>query len=65
MAAPCDWNMRMINAGATAAIERSREGAFRALLLDPLTSAVCSPTEIRSMTLELFEAEQEFLEDYR
>jgi alpha-galactosidase len=65
MAGPCDWNMRMINAAATAAIERSKEGAFRALLLDPLTSAVCSPAEIRSMTLEMFEAEKEFLGDYR
>jgi alpha-galactosidase len=55
----------MINAAATAAIERSKELAFRALLLDPLTAAVCSPAEIRSMTLEMFQAEQEFLGDYR
>ncbi len=64
MAAPCDWNMRMINAGATAAIEKSKEAAFHALLLDPLTAAVCSPAEIRSMTLEMFEAEKNFLVEY-
>jgi len=64
MATLCDWNLRMITAGATAAIERSKEAAVHALLLDPLTSAVLSPAEIRSMTLEMFEAEKEFLPGY-
>jgi len=64
MAALCDWNMRMISAGAVAAIERSTEAAVHALLLDPLTSAVLSPAEIRAMTLEMFEAEKDFLPGY-
>ena len=64
MAAICDANMRMFDLGATAAIERSKEAAIHALLLDPLTAAVCSPSEIRKMTLELFEAEAEFLPGY-
>ena len=35
------------------------------LMLDPLTAAVLSPREIRRMTLEMFEAEREFLPGYR
>ena len=60
-AAVCDWNMRMYDLAATACIEKSREAAVHALMLDPLTAAVCSPGEIRQMTNELFEAEKEFL----
>jgi alpha-galactosidase len=64
MAALCDWNMRMFDLGAEAAIQRSKELAIQALYLDPLTAAVCSPAEIRDMTLELFEAEAQFLPGY-
>ena len=63
-AAVCDSNMRMYDLAATACIERSREAAAHALMLDPLTAAVCSPGEIRRMVGELFEAEKEFLPDY-
>ncbi len=65
MAALCDWNMRMFDLGAQAAILRSKECAIDALMLDPLTAAVCSPAEIRSMTLELFDAEKQFLPGYQ
>jgi alpha-galactosidase len=65
MAALCDSNMRVFDLGATAAIERSKEAAIHALMLDPLTAAVCSPAEIKRMTLELFEAEKDFLPDYK
>ena len=41
-----------------AVLERSREAALHALLLDPLTAAVCSPAETRSMFDEMWEAEQ-------
>ncbi len=64
MAAICASNMHMFDLGATACIERSVEAAIYALMLDPLTSAVCSPAEIKAMTLEMFEAEKEFLPDY-
>ncbi len=60
-AAICDWNMRMFDLAATACIEKSREAAAHALMLDPLTAAVCCPAEIKQMTEELFEAEKEFL----
>jgi alpha-galactosidase len=65
MAALCDWNMRMFDLGATACIERSKDAAIHALMLDPLTAAMCSPAEIKQMTLELFDAEAEFLPGYK
>jgi alpha-galactosidase len=65
MAAVCATNMAMIDLGARAAVERSVETAIHALLLDPLTSAVCSPDEIKRMTLELFAAEKRFLPRFK
>ena len=65
MAALCASNMRMFDLGATAAMERSKEAAIYALLVDPLSAAVCSPAEIKAMTLELFAAEKAHLTGYR
>lgn len=65
MAALCDWNMRMFDLGASAAIEKSKELAIHALMLDPLSAAMCTPAQIKAMTLEMFEAEAEFLPDYK
>jgi alpha-galactosidase len=65
MAAPCDWNMRMFDLAAQAAMLKSKEAAIHALLLDPLTAAVLSPAEIRAMVLEMFEAERRYLPGYR
>jgi alpha-galactosidase len=65
MAALCAANMRMFDLAATAAIEKSKEAAIYALMLDPLTAAVCSPAEIKEMTLALFEAEADFLPGYK
>lgn len=61
MAAICDSNMRMFDLAAQACIEKSKTLAEYALMLDPLTSAVCSPAEIRAMTKELFAAEADYL----
>ncbi len=55
------WDTKAVKEDQAAALERDREAAFHAMLLDPLTAAVCSPAEIRAMTDELFEAEREFL----
>jgi len=41
-----------------AVLERDREAAAHALMLDPLTAAVCSPLEVRQMFDELWEAER-------
>ena len=65
MAALCASNMWMYDLGATAAIERSKEAAIHSLLLDPLTAAVCSPAEIKAMTLEMFDAEAAFLPGFK
>ncbi len=64
-AALCDWNMRFFDLAATACIEKSKEAAAHALMLDPLTAAVCCPEEIRQMTYKLFEAEADFLQGFK
>jgi len=46
---------------AQAVLNEDREAAVYALLLDPLTAAVCSPAEIRQIFDEMAEAEQEYL----
>ncbi|MEM6822130.1 MAG: alpha-glucosidase/alpha-galactosidase [Verrucomicrobiota bacterium] len=65
MAALCRTNMNMFDLGAEAAIQKSKELAVYALMLDPLTSSICSPAEIKKMTLELFKAEAKFLKGYK
>ena len=65
MAALCASNMRVFDLAAQAVIERSKEAAIHALMLDPLSAAVCSPAEIKAMTLELFDAEKDYLPAYR
>lgn len=65
MAAICDSNMRMYDLASTAAIEKSKEAAIHALMLDPLTAAVCSLAEIRKMATELFKAQAPYLPGYR
>ena len=64
MAHVCASNMAVFDLGATAAIERSRDAAVHALLLDPLCQAVCSTAQIEAMALEMFEAESAYLPGY-
>jgi alpha-galactosidase len=42
-----------------AVLELDRTAALHALMLDPLTAAVCSPEEIRRMLEEMWEADRE------
>ncbi len=65
MAGICVSNMSYFDLAATAAIERNVEAAIHALMLDPLTAAVCTTDQIRDMTLELFKAEKKFLPGYK
>ncbi len=65
MAGLCASNMAMFDLGAQAAVERSIEKAVYALMLDPLTAALCTPAQIKAMTLEMFAAEKAFLPGYR
>jgi alpha-galactosidase len=64
-AALCDWNMRFFDLAATACIGKSVAAAEHALMLDPLTAAVCCPAEIKAMTRELFAAEKAFLPGFK
>jgi alpha-galactosidase len=61
----CANSMGFHDLAATAIIERSKEAAAMALMLDPLTAAVCSPAEIKKMTMELFKAEAKYLPGYK
>ena len=65
MAAICQSNMNVFELGTTAGIEKNKEAAIHALMLDPLTAACCTPDQIKAMALELFEAEKQFLKGYR
>lgn len=49
---------------ATAVLEQNREAAFYALMLDPLTAAVCSPAEIRAMFDEMAATEAASLPEW-
>jgi len=48
----------------TALLERDRELAVQALMLDPLTSAVCAPADIRQMFDEIAQAERDDLPSF-
>lgn len=47
-----------------ATMEKNREKLIHAVMMDPLTSAVCSLEEIRQMCDELFEINKDFLGDF-
>jgi alpha-galactosidase len=55
----------MYDLAAEACIQKSKDLAMKALMLDPLTAAVCSLSEIKEMTERLFEAEKDFLPGYK
>lgn len=61
LAALCRANMAMFDLAATAVVEGSKAAAIHALLLDPLTAAVCAPAEIQRMAEELLTAERAFI----
>jgi alpha-galactosidase len=49
---------------ATAILEQDREAAVHALMVDPLTAAVCSLAEIRAMFDELVKAQRNYLPEF-
>jgi alpha-galactosidase len=65
MAAICASNMAMFDMGVEAILHRSKEMAAQALMLDPLSAAVCCPAEIKELTYRLFDAEADYLIDYK
>ncbi|MBO7748341.1 alpha-galactosidase [Paenibacillus sp. MWE-103] len=65
LAALCRSNMAFFDLAVNAVLENSREMAYHALLIDPLSAAVCSPAEIKSMFDELYEADKPYIPDLR
>ena len=57
-------NVAVQEMGVIAVLERSREAAFHAVALDPLTGAVLSLNEIRAMFDEIWDAHGDELADY-
>ena len=49
---------------ADALINRDKQAARYALLLDPLSAAVCSPAELRALFDEMWEAERQYLQPF-
>lgn len=64
LAALCRSNMAFFELAVSAVLEGDKEKALHALMVDPLTSAVCSLSEITAMFEELFEAEREYIGEY-
>ncbi|HEY1628701.1 MAG TPA: hypothetical protein VGF52_02515 [Tepidisphaeraceae bacterium] len=64
MAHICASNMAYFDLAATACIEKSKDAAIHALMLDPLCAALLTPSQIKQMTLEMFDAEKQFLPGY-
>lgn len=58
-------NMSFFELATTAILERNKEMAMYALMLDPLTSAVCSLEETKSMFEEMYEAEKDYIPDLK
>jgi alpha-galactosidase len=65
LAALCRSNMSFFELAVEAVLERDREKALHALYIDPLSAAVCSPAEIKSMFEELWEADRPFLPNWK
>lgn len=57
-------HMAFHDLAVTAVIEQDREAAVHALMTDPLTAAVCSLEEIRSLFDEMAEAQREHLPEF-
>jgi alpha-galactosidase len=57
-------HMAFHDLAVTAVLEQDREAAERALMVDPLTSAVCSLDEIRQMFSEMVAAQRAYLPEF-
>ncbi|MED5016052.1 alpha-galactosidase [Paenibacillus chibensis] len=65
LAALCRSNMAFFDLAVGAVLENDKEMARHALMVDPLSAAVCSLAEISDMFEELYEAERDFIPDLR
>ncbi|MFW6190096.1 MAG: alpha-glucosidase/alpha-galactosidase, partial [Candidatus Bipolaricaulota bacterium] len=57
-------NMTVHKLTVESILNKDREAGIRAFMLDPLTAAVSTPSSVRNMVEELFEAESEYIPDY-
>lgn len=64
LAALDQMHMAVHDLVASAVIKGDRESAFHALMLDPLTAAVCSPAEIRQLFDEMAQAQADYLPEW-
>jgi alpha-galactosidase len=64
-AALCQSNISVQELTVKAAIEGDPEAVFHACLMDPLTSAVLAPHEIRNMVEEMIKAQMEWLPQFK
>jgi alpha-galactosidase len=58
-------NINVQELAVLAAVEKDKTMAYQAILLDPLTSAMLSIDQTRSMVDEMFKAEARYLEDFK
>ncbi|MEK6647311.1 MAG: alpha-galactosidase [Candidatus Firestonebacteria bacterium] len=58
-------NINVQELGVKAALNKDMKFAYHAILMDPLTSAVLSPDEIKKMVNEMFKAEKKWLKGYK
>jgi alpha-galactosidase len=60
-AALCRSNMAVFELCVQGILRRDREAVIHAMMMDPLSAAVCSLSEIRAMAEELFAAEKRYI----
>lgn len=65
LAIPVNTTARIENLTVEAAMKKSKEMVYQAVYMDPLSSAVCSLEEIQKMCDELFEANKDYLGEYK
>ncbi|WP_010271623.1 alpha-galactosidase [Paenibacillus senegalensis] len=61
LAALCRSNMAFFELAVSAVLNNDKEAALHALMIDPLSAAVCSLDEIKAMFDELYEAEKPYI----
>ncbi|MFX0076502.1 MAG: alpha-glucosidase/alpha-galactosidase [Candidatus Hermodarchaeota archaeon] len=61
----CMSNIMVQKAAVEGQLTLDKEKIYHAILLDPNTASVCSPKEIRNMVEEMFEAEKQWLPQFK
>jgi alpha-galactosidase len=61
----CTSNVMVQKAAVEGQLMLDKEKIYHAVLLDPNTASVCSPKEVRDMVDEMFEAEKQWLPQFK